>query len=166
MQLKMKGRHIMASTDVFTSASKFRTFLLSPRLTDGYFGRCRYSKSSLARGKSILACTVQEKRTQKSHTSLVKNPAPPKNQQTKEKKKKKNTTHTLADKLRRLFFQFNTSSLTVPLRILVLLQITRQGRSPAPLTGLFCTIFVNFSADSLKTTLCKFKMIQITVHKY
>lgn len=159
MQLKMKGRHIMASTDVFTSASKFRTFLLSPRLTDGYFGRCRYSKSSLARGKSILACTVQEKRTQKSHTSLVKNPAPPKNQQTKEKKKN-NTTHTLADKLRRLLFRFNTSSLTVPLRILVLLQITRQGRSPAPLTGLFCTIFVNFSADSLKT------MIQITVHKY
>lgn len=95
----MKGRHIMASTDVFTSASKFRTFLLSPRLTDGYFGRCRYSKSSLARGKSILACTVQEKRTQKSHTSLVKNPAPPKNQQTKEKKeknknKKKHNTHT------------------------------------------------------------------------
>lgn len=164
----MKG-HIMASTDVFTSASKFRTFLLSPRLTDWYFGRCRYSKSSLASGKSILACTVQEKRTQKSHTSLVKNPAPQKNQPTnqRKKKKKKNThTHTLADKLRCLLFRFNTSSLTVPLRILVLLQITRQGRSPAPLTGLFCTIFVNFSADSLKTTLCKFKMIQITVHKY
>lgn len=89
----MKGRHIMASTDVFTSASKFRTFLLSPRLTDGYFGRCRYSKSSLARGKSILACTVQEKRTQKSHTSLVKNPAPQKTNKLK-KRKKKHNTHT------------------------------------------------------------------------